>query len=259
MMTKNQVVIRFIIWFIIAMFLALVFFSIRTIFVSTPWFNLGIYSIVTSLIVTSICASIGYGSLALLKAKPSLPKLTVVVITGMCSGILAGTIIYTLNNYLCSKYFVECKVQFRILTVVFSVFLNVLALFFERMIAEKNNLELDLVKKKNPQEHMMSIREDDLNHIIHYDDLVYLSSHGKKTVLHTRERGYETSQSMKNIEIRLSDDFIRIHRRFIINKKYLVQIKYHEGGRYIAYLKDDYDALPVSRLSIPSLRESIGM
>ncbi len=36
------------------------------------------------------------------------------------------------------------------------------------------------------------------------DDLIYLSSHGKKTTLHTTEKDYEINQLLKDIEKKLS-------------------------------------------------------
>jgi hypothetical protein len=104
----------------------------------------------------------------------------------------------------------------------------------------------------------ISIKEEEQYHVIKFDDLIYLSSHGKKTILHTEENQFTTNQLLKDIEKKLNQiEFVRIHRQFIINKKYFSQIKYFKGGRYFACLNDeDESMLPIGR-NISSVKQTL--
>ena len=105
----------------------------------------------------------------------------------------------------------------RLLLLQVTVFTNRLRLTKDEL--KKNLDEIKLEKEANSETYSLSIREDEKYHIIKPDDIIYLSSHGKKTTVHTCDRDFETNQLMKNYEDKLSDNFIRIHRQFIINTK----------------------------------------
>ena len=94
-----------------------------------------------------------------------------------------------------------------------------------------------------------------------YGDIVYLSSHGRKTLIHTEYKDYETGQLLKEIERKLPrEDFIRIHKRFIVNLKYISRLQYYQGGRYLLYLKDeDENTLPVGPTYTNVLKEKLGI
>jgi DNA-binding LytR/AlgR family response regulator len=107
----------------------------------------------------------------------------------------------------------------------------------------------------------ISIKEDEKIHEIKLANLIYLSSHGKRTTLHTKDGEFITNQLIKEIENKLSsEDFMRIHKQFIINLKFLSRMKYYKQGKYFVYLNDeDETTLPVGRNIAPLLKEKLGI
>lgn len=101
-----------------------------------------------------------------------------------------------------------------------------------------------------------SFKEQGKHYILPYEKIIYFTSHGKKTIIHTDEREYESHAILKTIESRLPDDiFIRIHKQYIVNIRYISAIEYYIGGQYIAYLNNsDENSLPVGKKYAPFLK-----
>lgn len=138
-----------------------------------------------------------------------------------------------------------------------------ISIIFQRLTRSRNEL-LDRVgtgRAGGRNEASLAVRERDNHFVIDYGDIIYLSSHGKRTLIHTEEKDYETPQLMKDIEERLDRDiFIRIHKQFIVNVSYVSKIQYYRGGRYMAYLKDsDETMLPVGKNATSLLKKRLGM
>jgi DNA-binding LytR/AlgR family response regulator len=103
----------------------------------------------------------------------------------------------------------------------------------------------------------LSFREKGKHHLLAYEDIIYLSSNGKHSVIHTESRDFEAPIILKEIEKKLPDrTFERIHKQYIVNVQYISVLEYYVGGQYIAYLKDgDESSLPVGRKYAPTLKE----
>jgi DNA-binding LytR/AlgR family response regulator len=94
-----------------------------------------------------------------------------------------------------------------------------------------------------------ALRERGRHCILPYRDIVYVTSNGKNSVIHTVDEEIETSVILKDVEERVpADTFIRIHKQHIVNIRYIAAVQYYIGGQYIAYLKDgDESPLPVGK------------
>jgi len=95
--------------------------------------------------------------------------------------------------------------------------------------------------------------------IVSYDDIIYISSNGKKTVIHTERRDFEVSELLKEVENRLPQEmFARIHKQFIVNLSYFEKIKHDSGGQYVGYINDSDDSrLPIGRSYVNELKKKI--
>gem|GEM_PF-3374138 len=93
------------------------------------------------------------------------------------------------------------------------------------------------------------IEEKGLNHFFKFKDIIYLSSSGKSTVIHTITKDIEFSSLLGDVIQKLPNDiFTRIHRSFVINTDYLESIAHTGSGRYMARLNDSEDtAIPVGK------------
>ncbi|TAL37874.1 MAG: response regulator [Spirochaetes bacterium] len=117
----------------------------------------------------------------------------------------------------------------------------------------------NILKLKNallPEEPGLMLRERGTSCIIPYRDIVYLSSSGKKTVIHKTGSDEEVNMMLKYMERRLPRTFVRIHRQCIINTAYLARVTHIDSGRYEAFLNDADDTrLIVSRALMPNLKK----
>jgi DNA-binding LytR/AlgR family response regulator len=87
------------------------------------------------------------------------------------------------------------------------------------------------------------------HHIKPYQEIIYVTSHGKNSVIHTAAEDIESPMILKDVEQRVpADQFIRIHKQHIVNIRYISSLESYIGGQYIAYLCDnDESSLPVGR------------
>jgi len=253
------------IWLAINTVLALLIFSFIAIDKDYPLIELFLIVFIITNIVSLLCNLSGNFLGRLFYNKQILLKLSVM----LAGAIFMAAIGMAISHFLVLKLFGYSVNQgatgYLLPTILIALIVTTITelvsrLKFRKDELEKNLDEIKLEKELNSENYSLSIKEAEKYHVIKCDDLIYLSSHGKKTTLHTSGRDYETNQLMKNLEHRLSDNFIRIHRQFIINIKFLSQVKYYEGGRYMAYLSDeDESALPVGRKIAPVLKEKLGI
>jgi len=148
--------------------------------------------------------------------------------------------------------------------VVFCVLVTTAAKYYDRMRFRYQTLVEDAETVKRPvpagpisSEGGLMLRESDLvSREVKFEDIVYISSHGKKSVLHTVQRDHTAAMTLKTIEAMIPTGlFVRIHKQFIINRLYLKSVKCRSGGYYMAYLKDPDDSmLPVGRKYLRSIR-----
>lgn len=86
------------------------------------------------------------------------------------------------------------------------------------------------------------IKDNDGEHLICLNDIVYISSEDKYTVLHTNRQYFIDYKSLKDYEALLSEyGFFRIHRKYIIN------MYYHKSIKKEFVLLDNDIKLPISR------------
>lgn len=100
-------------------------------------------------------------------------------------------------------------------------------------------------------------KENRLSRIVPYDEIVYISSSGKHAVIHTEKKDFETSTLLKDIESRLpAQQFMRIHKQYIVNLRYVMGIQHDTGGQYVASISDDEDStLPVGKVYVADIKK----
>lgn len=105
------------------------------------------------------------------------------------------------------------------------------------------------------------VTEQDNHFLIPYNDIIYISSHGKQSVIHTAEREVVAARLLLDLEQRIpAARFMRIHKQYIVNLEYISHIQYMLGGRYQAFLKDsEATSLTVSRKQAPELKKRLNI
>ncbi len=104
-------------------------------------------------------------------------------------------------------------------------------------------------------------KENRKQRIVAHSDIIYLTSHGKNTGIHTKYKVFTASCVLKEIEEKLpAIFFVRIHKQFVVNISIVLGIEYNKGSQYIVKLKDDDDTvLPVGRSFISQLKKRLGV
>ncbi|MCP4134045.1 MAG: response regulator transcription factor [bacterium] len=124
----------------------------------------------------------------------------------------------------------------------------------DRFLLHKNQ---NISYTVSPEEVSLSFREEGKSYLLAYQEIIYLSSHGKHTIIHTEEKDFETPIILKDIEKKLpSETFFRLHKQFIVNVQHASHLQYNEGGKYMLFLNDHDDSfLPVGRMFAPQLKD----
>lgn len=93
------------------------------------------------------------------------------------------------------------------------------------------------------------------NHYIPLCDIIFITAKGRNTILETDSEQFNCPFNISMIERKINDvQFIRIHKSYIINKKYIKQLVHSKSGLYHIRLKDDDSNLPVGRSYVKNLR-----
>ena len=71
-----------------------------------------------------------------------------------------------------------------------------------------------------------------------YDEIYYLHSDNKYTEIHLFEKKYTLSKTLTELEKELGNDFLRIHRSSLINKKYIGEIHKISSRKWVVKLTD---------------------
>ena len=105
----------------------------------------------------------------------------------------------------------------------------------------------------------LKIQSDSAVFLLPYPDIQFISANNKSCVIHTTQKDYETPKLLKEIEEKLpTNQFVRIHKGFLVNLSYVASLRYDKGGSYTIQLKnEDETTLPVGRSYAQSLKEAL--
>ncbi|TGK15142.1 DNA-binding response regulator [Leptospira fluminis] len=104
---------------------------------------------------------------------------------------------------------------------------------------------------------VLVFREKGLVHRILSSDVFYLTANGKHSILHTKSGDFETPKLLGDFEKELpGEEFLRIHRKYIVNKSYVAATRSQPGGAYSLFLNnEDETNLPVGREFTDGIRK----
>jgi DNA-binding LytR/AlgR family response regulator len=96
---------------------------------------------------------------------------------------------------------------------------------FDRFLKAINKV-VDMVEKERIGRTYMTIRADRKLYKINYDDLIFIEGQRAYVTFHTTQKKITALISMKELEEKLpKDQFIRIHKCFIVSIKYLESLE----------------------------------
>lgn len=60
------------------------------------------------------------------------------------------------------------------------------------------------------------------------DDIIYIESKAHKAIIHTKHSNYEISEKLDNLQSKLDSTFIRTHKSYLINMRYIAERRAYE-------------------------------
>ena len=124
---------------------------------------------------------------------------------------------------------------------------------------------LNRVQLQSIQTEESESKEDHLSVRIHsgvrkidVNDIFYFQAEHKYVTVKYRGGEVLIEDSLKSLEARFEDSFIRIHRNALISKQQLVAIRKDQQGRYLTELKDVDEKIEVSRRHVAVVRKFLG-
>jgi two-component system LytT family response regulator len=128
--------------------------------------------------------------------------------------------------------------------------------------AEKSSSvsSLNEIDNKQPDEHLRIVIKDGSEiKIIPTTDIHYFEAYDDYVKVYTRDKYHLKKKTMNYFEKALNpNQFVRIHRSYIININELTKIESFEKNSYVAILKSG-KRVPISRTAYGPLKESLGI
>jgi DNA-binding LytR/AlgR family response regulator len=146
-----------------------------------------------------------------------------------------------------------------ILTVLITIIGQSIEYMWYNKIILNNELTTVLHTRKNHKTSGLNVKDGYGIKRVKYDEIIYISSHKKKCVIHTESKDYEIPKLIKELESQIpSDIFLRTHKQFIINISYVSRVQSCSGGRYITFLHDnDESIIPVGKFYVPKFKTAV--
>jgi two-component system LytT family response regulator len=130
----------------------------------------------------------------------------------------------------------------------------------ERVTAgDKESIER-LVEHQEQQEdeiHRVVVKSRSRIHVIPVDDIIYLEAQDDYVMIYTHQAKHLKQRTMKFFEAHLpAEEFVRIHRSYIVRLSEISQMQLYEKESYIVILKNGVK-LPVSKSGLPKLKKEL--
>ena len=96
---------------------------------------------------------------------------------------------------------------------------NKIAAVLKRLVTDCSDYELGLFK----------VNKD---YMIRTKDILFIERNKSKATVYTKDSTYETCSSLNNLEQKLPNNFIRVHRSYIVNKEQICKISKENKSIY---------------------------
>ena len=117
-----------------------------------------------------------------------------------------------------------------------------------------------LVEHRDQEEdeiHRVVVKSRSRIHVIPVDDIIYLEAQDDYVMIYTLQSKHLKQKTMKFFEAHLPvEDFVRIHRSYIVRLSEIAQLQLYEKESYIVILKNGVK-LPVSKSGLPRLKKKL--
>ena len=259
-------------WLLINTCLAVIIASLISIGMDQTFADLFVICLISTHIIAFLATGSGYACGYILHDYPlwiNISANLAVTLTAAYCGIqftlFTGSILQSIINYNLMVILMEKLI---IPTLIITAMMSIVTVCIEYfkykrvlLLGSLNELQnkITTIESLAKEESGFIFKEDNRPVKVSYNSIIFLSSAGKKSMIHTESRDYEVTQLLKDIENALPQEiFVRIHKQYIVNDMYILQMKYYKGGRYLLYLDDDDEnILPVGGKFTTIVRDRI--
>lgn len=110
---------------------------------------------------------------------------------------------------------------------------------------------LSFLNNGESEEHHLKyfrIKTGDNIFFVKTEDIVYFEADNKYSILYTKDDSHLINDTLSDLEHKLPQNFIRVHRSFIINMDFLKKLKKWFKSQYVAVMNDQKSTeIPVSK------------
>ncbi len=126
--------------------------------------------------------------------------------------------------------------------------------------AKKDTTEiLDNIQTSSPNNERVVVKTGNKIKIIPVNDIIFLAADDDYVKIHTAEGSFLKNKTMAYFEKLLGeDDFVRVHRSYIVKIDEITRIDPYEKESHLAILKSG-EKIPVSKTGYPKLRQVLGL
>ena len=166
------------------------------------------------------------------------------IIRSLQGGAVPPVIMITSHNEFAVDAFDLDVVDYLVKPASFARLGRAMNRFFERRAAASKQLRDNLI-----------LQTKGLSLIIPNDEIIFIVSNGKKSIIHTEKEDFTVPLLMKEVESIVNpESFIRVHREYIVNLSMIRRVKSCSSGRRHLLLGDSrHTAVPVGQ----SYRENV--
>ena len=102
------------------------------------------------------------------------------------------------------------------------------------------------------------VKDEDRMIIVQIDEIYYIGTENRQTYIKTAQNKYETDLLLYQILEKLGDDFLQVHRGYIVNLKQVSAIEPWLNRAYNLILKDG-SKVPISRSYAKHVKQKLGI
>jgi len=118
---------------------------------------------------------------------------------------------------------------------------------------------LDNIQTSSPRNERVVVKTGNKIKIIPVNDIIFLAADDDYVKIHTAEGSFLKNKTMAYFEKLLGeDDFVRVHRSYIVKIDEITRIDPYEKESHLAILKSG-EKIPVSKTGYPKLRQVLGL
>lgn len=104
----------------------------------------------------------------------------------------------------------------------------------------------------------ITIKEDERIIVIDTNDILYVGTENRQAYVQTLENKYETDTLLYKMIEKLGDDFVQVHRGYIVNIKQIAALEPWFNRTYLILLKDG-SKISVSRSYVKIIKDVLGL